>query len=85
MLLFIYSIFSDEEGEEDLFNKEEGVDDEKGNLTTKGLVLVDKDEERRKAIDNEEAYLKLCQESIEILKITYQASLYKNHMLLEQR
>ena len=44
-----------------------------------------KDEERRKAIDNEEAYLKLCQESIEILKITYQASLYKNHMLLEQR
>ena len=45
LLLFIYSIFSDEEGEEDLFNKEEGVDDEKGNLTTKGLVLVDKDEQ----------------------------------------
>ena len=42
MLLFIYSIFSDEEGEEDFFHKEEGVDDEKGNLTTKGLVLVDK-------------------------------------------
>lgn len=37
---YLYSIFSDEEEEEDLFNKEEGVYDEKGNLTTKGLVLV---------------------------------------------
>ena len=88
---YLYTFFADEEEDDDIFNSEEGVYDEKGTLTSKGVALLmvkmnklaqyyfkkeypNKDEERRKAIDNEDAYMKLCQESMEIFQITYQAA-----------